>query len=83
MPLLDFLRTAREPMTVKELWEQIDTMRRCNLQTGDLPQSKSEMERMLRMQRFAGRVEERAAEDGEMRWSVVVERRAGQRELFA
>lgn len=82
--LLQLLATAREPLTSAELFQQISVMRSNNCATDDLPLTKSECERMLRLQKFAGRVAEAVGEDGLVRWVVVkqVEKSDTQKELF-
>lgn len=84
-PLVALLATAREPRTAAELWHEVSVMRSTGCAADDLPLSKSEMERLLRLQKFAGRVAEAVGEDGIVRWSVVkqVEKVDTQKELFA
>lgn len=80
--LVQLLATAREPRTAAELWHDVATMRANGCVCDDLPLSKSELERMLRMQRFAGRVAEEVGEDGLVRWVVMAEKRDEQKALF-
>jgi hypothetical protein len=58
MPLIEFLAHCREPMPASLLWREIEIMRANKLPVADLPPTKSEMERQLRLAKSQGLVRE-------------------------
>lgn len=71
--IVDHLSTAREALTADQIWAELVAMRANGIEAKDLPLTKGELLRVLRMYKFAGGL---ADVDG--KWAVV--RKAVKRE---
>ena len=70
--LIDYIRTCREPVSADLLWSELEILRRNGIAAKDLPPSKSELQRALRLAKSAGLVQETWPPGAsEALWSVV------------